>query len=54
MDASLRVFVSQYVGAVVAALMLVFVVAFLSMPFTLGGHPGEARPASATAGQHMS
>jgi hypothetical protein len=53
MDATLRVFVSQYVGAVIATLMLVFVVAFLSMPFTLGGHPGEARPAAALAVLHL-
>jgi hypothetical protein len=53
MDASLRIFLSQFVGAVAAALLPVIIVSFLSMPLILGGHPGEPRPASALAGQHM-
>lgn len=53
MDASLRLFISQFVGFVAAALIPVIVVAFLSIPFTLGGHPGEIRPAAAPVGQHM-
>jgi hypothetical protein len=53
MDASLRIFVSQLAGVVFAALVPVILVAFLSIPFSLGGHPGEARPASALIGKHM-
>jgi len=54
MDATLRVFVSQFAGAVAAALLPVIVVAFLSMPLSLGGHPGEPRPADAASTQHIS
>ena len=54
MDASLRVFVSQFAGAVAAALLPVIVIAFLSMPLSLGGHPGEPRPADASSTQHIS
>lgn len=53
MDSSLRLFVSQYLGVVAAALVPVILIAFLSIPYTLGGHPGDERPASVTAGQHM-
>ncbi len=49
----LRMFVSQFVGVVAAALTPVAVVAFLSIPFTLGGHPGELRPADTPAARHM-
>jgi len=54
MDASLRTVISEFVGVVAAALLPVIVVAFLSIPFSLGGHPGEPRPAAAAALQHMS
>ena len=53
MDASLRIFVSQFAGAVAAALLLVILVAFLAIPQALGGHPGEPRPAGVLAAQHM-
>ena len=36
-------FVRQFAGAVIAALIPVFVVASISIPFNLGAHPGEAR-----------
>jgi hypothetical protein len=49
----LRNFIRQFVGVVAAALVPVLIVAFLTMPFTLGGHPGEPRPAEALVGQHM-
>jgi hypothetical protein len=49
----LRKFIRQFVGVVAAALVPVLIVAFLTMPFTLGGHPGEPRPAEALVGQHM-
>ncbi len=54
MGTSLRVLISQFVGVVVAALVPVILTAFLSMPFILGGHPGEIRSTDALLGQHMS
>jgi hypothetical protein len=53
MHASLRLFINQYLGVVIATLMPVMLIAFLSIPFSLGGHPGEARPAAATATWHV-
>jgi hypothetical protein len=53
MDTSLRLFASQFFSVVIAALAPVVLVTFLSIPFTLGGHPGDVRSASALAGQHM-
>ncbi len=53
MDASLRLFISQYLGVVIATLMQVILIAFLSIPFGLGGHPGDARPASTAAAWHL-
>ena len=53
MTTPLRSFVSQLVGVVAAALVPVAIVAFLSIPFTLGGYPGEPRPHDALVGQHM-
>jgi len=53
MDASLRFFIRQFSGVVLAALVPVILVAFMSIPFTLGGHPGEARSAAGSVAQHM-
>ncbi len=47
MDVSLKVFLYQFIGVVSLAMLAVLVVAFLSMPLSLGMHPGEERPASA-------
>jgi len=46
-------FIRQFVGAVVAALIPVLLVAFLSIPFNLGGHPGEARTTMMPIATHM-
>lgn len=54
MDASLRSFISEFTGAVVSALVVVIIVAFLSIPFTLGGHPGEVRPVDRPVPAHLS
>jgi hypothetical protein len=51
MDTSLRLFIQQFTGVVLATLVPVILVAFMSIPFILGGHPGEL-PAS-TRVQHM-
>lgn len=53
MPTSLRLFVSHYLCVVIAALAPVVLVTFLSVPFNLGGHPGDVRSAGALAGQHM-
>jgi hypothetical protein len=46
-------FVRQFTGAVVAALIPVVLVAFLSIPFNLGGHPGEVRTGAMPTPTHM-
>lgn len=53
MDTSLRIFISELAGVVIATLIPVIIVAFLSIPLSLGGHPGEPRPGSESAGLHM-
>ena len=53
MNSSLRVFVRQLVGAVAAALVPVVLVAFWSIPYSLGGHPGEARSVGMATPTHM-
>jgi hypothetical protein len=53
MDTSLRLFIRQYLGVVIATLAPVVLIAYLSIPFTLGGHPGAARTANAPVAQHM-
>lgn len=52
-DRSLLLFVRQFAGVVCATLVPVVVLAFLSMPLTLGRHPGEAEPAAAGQILHM-
>lgn len=47
-------FARQVAGAVVAALVPVVLVAFWSIPFNLGGHPGEVRAATMATSGHMS
>ena len=54
MDASLKAFLCQFIGVVSLAMVAVLVVAFLSMPLSLGMHPGEERPASAPPRGHLS
>jgi hypothetical protein len=46
-------FVSQFLGVVMASLLPVVLTAFLSIPFNLGGHPGEPRSAGDSAQRHM-
>ena len=41
MHRSLALFVRQFVGVVAATMVPVAAVAFLSIPLSLGGHPGE-------------
>jgi hypothetical protein len=53
MDISLRLFTRQFMGVVLAALVPVILVAFLSIPYSLGGHPGEERSAENLGSRHM-
>ena len=53
MTPSLRTIVLPFFAVVAAGLVTVALVAFLTIPFNLGGHPGEARAADVSAGQHM-
>lgn len=53
MNNSLRGFVRQFLFVVLAALVPVVLVTFLTIPFNLAGHPGDQRPLDALVGQHM-
>ncbi|MEP7102290.1 MAG: hypothetical protein ABI781_17405 [Burkholderiales bacterium] len=53
MDSSLLVFVRQFAFAVAAALIPVVLIAFWSIPYSLGGHPGEERRVDPTTQRHM-
>jgi hypothetical protein len=53
MNIYLRSFLQQYLGVVLATLVPVILIAFMSIPVSLGGHPGEALTASAPITQHM-
>jgi hypothetical protein len=54
MSSSLRIFVSEFVGAVFAMLVLVAIITFVTIPYSLGGHPGEPRPGAIPTSQHFS
>lgn len=43
MNSDLRQFATQYLSVVVATLMAVSLVAFLAIPYSLRGHPGDLR-----------
>ncbi|MEI6734920.1 MAG: hypothetical protein WCK94_13155 [Comamonadaceae bacterium] len=53
MNSSLHLFLHQFVGVMMAALTPVVLVAFLSIPYCLGGHPGDDRTLVVPASQHM-
>ncbi len=54
MHPTLLLFIRQYLWVVCAALVPVVMTAFLSIPLSLGGHPGEPRTADAMVDSHMS
>jgi hypothetical protein len=49
----LRLFIRQYLWVVCAALVPVIITAFLSIPFSLGSHPGEPHRVDAMGYRHM-
>lgn len=54
MNHDLKNFIAAVVTrAVLPTLLLVAAVAFITMPFTLGHHPGEAAVSPQTAARHM-
>ena len=53
MNLFLRLFIRQLIFVALAALVPVVLVAFLSIPYSLGGHPGDARTTAASGSQHM-
>lgn len=54
MHPSLSLFIRQYLWVVCAALVPVVITAFMSIPMSLGGHPGEPRTIDAMVDRHMS
>jgi hypothetical protein len=52
MHSALVLLIKQVAGVSIAALSVVVFVAFVSIPYTLNGHPGEARASDAFI-QHM-
>ena len=52
MHPALVLFIKQVAGVSMAALAVVVFVAFVSVPFSLNGHPGEARVTDTTV-QHL-
>ena len=53
MNHSLQIFVHQYLCVVAAALAPVVLAAFVTIPLSMGSHPGEPRPAGTFADLHM-
>ncbi|MCX7238952.1 MAG: hypothetical protein NTU86_00765 [Burkholderiales bacterium] len=45
-------FIRHYLGTVAAALLPVVFTAFLSIPYALSGHPGDARAADPVVESH--
>ena len=52
MHSALVLLIKQVAGVSIAALSVVVFVAFVSVPYTLNGHPGEARVTDSSV-QHM-
>jgi len=53
MHSPLRLFIGQYVRVLCAALVPVVVTAFLSIPLSLGSHPGDPYHVDAMGYSHM-
>lgn len=53
MHPTLKQFIIQYLAVIGAVLIPVIIVSFLSMPYTIGGHPGETR-STAVQAMHLS
>ena len=53
MHQDLKNFVVLYLRVVVLTLVPLVLTAFMSIPYSLGGHPGEITPRSSIANLHM-
>lgn len=53
MHADLRDFLARLTGTVVMTLVPVVLIAFLSMPMSLGRHPGEPLASAEVTARHM-
>lgn len=53
MHPALRLFIRQYLWVLCAALVPVVITAFLSIPLSLGSHPGEPHQPDAMGYTHM-
>ncbi len=53
MNTSLRNFIATYLGVVLGTLFVVAFIAFVSVPYTLGRHPGEAPAVTQPEPRHM-
>ncbi len=53
MDSSLRLFITQFSGVVLATLVPVILIAFMSVPVTLGGHNHDMYSENTPVAQHM-
>lgn len=53
MNADLRDFLARLAGAVAMSLVPVVLIAFLSMPLSLGRHPGESVIDAGVPAAHM-
>ena len=53
MNADLKNFMATYVRVVLMTLMPMALTAFLSIPYSLGGHPGDATETGTLSSQHM-
>ena len=53
MDKDLKAFALQWLRVAVIALASVAFVAFTSIPYSLGGHPGEMAARTPPAERHM-
>lgn len=54
MHPTLLLFIRQYLWVVCGALVPVVITAFMSIPLSLGSHPGEPRTVDAMVDRHMS
>ena len=53
MNSSVRNFIYQYLRVVLATLVPVILIAFMSIPVTLGGHASDLYATQAPIAQHM-
>jgi hypothetical protein len=53
MNTDLKSFIASYLRIVLIALVPIALTAFLSIPYSLGGHPGDPVVTATFSSQHM-